>query len=57
MYQHLLVPIDASPLSAANVQAAVQLARSLGARITFFHATADYVATSEGALLHASDPA
>lgn len=55
MYQHLLVPIDASPLSAANVQAAVQLARSLGARITFFHATADYLATGEGALLHAED--
>lgn len=56
MYQHLLVPIDASPLSAANVQAAVRLAHGLGARITFFHATADYLATGEGALLHAVDP-
>lgn len=56
MYCHLLVPIDSSPLSSENVQASVQLASKLGARITFFHATSDYSATGEGALLHAMDP-
>jgi nucleotide-binding universal stress UspA family protein len=38
MYRHLLVPIDASDLSVEVVGNAVGLARSLGARITFFHA-------------------
>ena len=41
MYRHLLVPIDSSDLSIDVVGNAVGLARSLGARITFFHAAAD----------------
>ncbi len=41
MYRHLLVPIDSSDLSIDVVGNAVGLARSVGARITFFHAVAD----------------
>ncbi|HEX3140084.1 MAG TPA: universal stress protein [Rhizobacter sp.] len=48
MYQHLLVPLDDSPVAATNIASAVKLARKLGARITFFHATPDWGATSEG---------
>lgn len=57
MYQHLLVPIDDSILSQATVEQAVAFARGQGARITFFHARADFGATSDGALLHAISPA
>ena len=50
MYKHLLVPVDESELSVANVGEAVKLARSFAApaRVTFFHATADYGASDEG---------
>ena len=50
MYKHLLVPVDESELSVANVGEAVKLARSFSApaKVTFFHATADYAASSEG---------
>lgn len=50
MYQHLLVPVDDSELSVANVGEAVRLARSFAvpARVTFFHATPDYGASVEG---------
>ncbi len=41
MYRHLLVPIDSSDLSIDVVGNAVGLARSVGARITFFHSVAD----------------
>jgi nucleotide-binding universal stress UspA family protein/hemerythrin-like domain-containing protein len=47
MYRHLFVPVDGSPISNANVGAAIKLARILCARITFFHATAEYTASSE----------
>jgi nucleotide-binding universal stress UspA family protein/hemerythrin-like domain-containing protein len=56
MYQHLLVPLDDSPVSAANIGSAVKLARSLGARITFFHATPDWGATGEGELIRLLSP-
>lgn len=56
MYRHLLVPTDATEISTENVTAAVDFARSIGARITFFHASADYGATGEGALMHALSP-
>lgn len=56
MYSHFMVPVDDSMLSAANIQAAVQLARRLDAKITFFHATADLSATGDGALLRTIDP-
>jgi len=41
MYRHLLVPIDGTDLSVQVVGNAVALARSLDARITFFHAMPD----------------
>ena len=41
MYRHLLVPVDATDLSVEVVGNAVGLARSLAARITFFHAAQD----------------
>jgi nucleotide-binding universal stress UspA family protein len=56
MYTHFLVPLDDTPLSAANVASSVALARSLDAQITFFHATPDLAATGEGSLLLTMDP-
>ena len=50
MYRHLLGPLDGSPLSVETVARAVQFAGTLGARITFFHAKADFGSTSDGAL-------
>lgn len=50
MYRHLLVPLDDSPLTVATVGRAVEFARSLGAKITFLHARADYGSSSVGAL-------
>lgn len=41
MYRHLLVPIDDTDLSIEVVGNAVGLARTVGARITFFHAVID----------------
>lgn len=50
MYRHLLVPIDNSALAVDTVRKAVELARGLAARVTFFHAQEDYAASSVGAL-------
>src|SRR5688572_22803085 len=57
MYRHLLVPIDDSALSVETVRQAVTFAGALGARVTFFHANADYAATSDGALERVMSPA
>jgi nucleotide-binding universal stress UspA family protein len=38
MFKHLLVPTDGSDLSQAASQAAVQFAKSIGARVTGFYA-------------------
>ena len=57
MYRHLLVPLDGSPLSVETVARAVQFAGTLGARITFFHAKADFGSTSDGALERVLSPA
>ena len=48
MYRHLLVPIDATDLSIEVVGSAVALARSVGARVTFFHAVPDHAASLRG---------
>jgi len=48
MYRHLLVPIDNTDLSTVTVGRAVEFARALGARITFFHAAADHAASFGG---------
>lgn len=42
MYKHILVATDGSELSDKAVDAAIGLARDLGARLTAFHATQDY---------------
>jgi nucleotide-binding universal stress UspA family protein/hemerythrin-like domain-containing protein len=57
MYKHLLVPLDDTALSTAHVTSAIALARSLNARITFFHAHPDLASTGDGALLMVVDPA
>ncbi len=56
MYRHLLVPIDDSMLSVEAVRQAVEFAGVLGARVTFFHAKADYGGTSMGALERVMSP-
>jgi nucleotide-binding universal stress UspA family protein/hemerythrin-like domain-containing protein len=48
MYRHLLVPIDGTDLAVEVVGNAVALARSLGARVTFFHAVADVAGSLRG---------
>ncbi|MCB1889889.1 MAG: universal stress protein [Rhodocyclaceae bacterium] len=48
MYRHLLVPIDGTDLSTATISQAVEFARALGARITFFHAQPDFSASLSG---------
>ena len=48
MYRHLLVPIDNTDLSTVTVGRAVEFARTLGARVTFFHAAADHAASLRG---------
>jgi nucleotide-binding universal stress UspA family protein/hemerythrin-like domain-containing protein len=56
MYRHLMVPLDESMLSIQTVLRAVEFARVLGARITFFHAKADYGASDIGALERVMSP-
>ena len=48
MYRHLLVPIENSDLSTVTIGRAVEFALALGARITFFHASADHSASISG---------
>ena len=57
MYRHLMVPLDDSTLSAETVHQAAQLARALGAKVTFLHAQSDYGASSLGALERVMSPA
>ena len=57
MYRHLMVPLDDSPLSVETVRRAVLFARSLSAKVTFFHAQEDWGATSVGALERVIAPA
>lgn len=49
-FQHLLVPIDDSAISAANVAQAIELARDWHARITFFHAVRTPAGAESGVL-------
>jgi nucleotide-binding universal stress UspA family protein/hemerythrin-like domain-containing protein len=48
MYRHLLVPVDATDLSVEVVGNAVALARSVGARVNFFHAVPDHAGSLRG---------
>lgn len=56
MYKHILVPTDGSILSADTISKALEFARDAQARITFFHATPDYLATGDGALMRTISP-
>ncbi len=42
MYKHILIPTDGSALSDKAVEAAIKLAKLLGARISAFHAMEPY---------------
>lgn len=55
MFKHILVPTDGSKLSARAAGQAVKLAKSLGAKITGFHAVPDLGSTyySDGYILPA----
>jgi nucleotide-binding universal stress UspA family protein/hemerythrin-like domain-containing protein len=57
MYQHLLVPLDASPLAAVLTECAVRYAKAVAARISFLHVRGDLASQGDGALLHALSPA
>jgi nucleotide-binding universal stress UspA family protein/hemerythrin-like domain-containing protein len=48
MYRHLIVPVDATDLSTETVGKAVEFARAIGARITFFHAMPDQASSVYG---------
>lgn len=48
MYRHLLVPIDGTDLSTETSSNAIAFARTLGARLTFFHAQPNYAAALDG---------
>ena len=56
MYRHILVPVDDSLLSIETASKAVAFAKATGARITFFHARADFGATDAGALVRVMSP-
>lgn len=42
MFKHILLPTDGSPLSEAAIQVGMQLAKSIGARVTGLYVTAPY---------------
>ncbi len=48
MYRHLLVPVDGTGLSTETVGQAVEFARTLGARVTFFYAAPDRESSLRG---------
>ncbi len=58
MFKHILVPTDGSELSADTVKKAVDFAREIGAKITFFYAKPDYPVAfyGEGALIDPTTP-
>lgn len=58
MFKHILVPTDGSQLSQQAVQRAIDFAKEIGARITFFYAKPEYPVTfyGEGALIDPTTP-
>ncbi len=58
MFRHLLVPTDGSDIAQAAAQRAIVLAKTLGARITFFYAQPDFPLPiyGEGALIDPTTP-
>lgn len=55
MYRNLLVALDDTPLGMTTVTRAIELARALDAKITFFHAAPDLTTSGEGAMLYSLD--
>jgi nucleotide-binding universal stress UspA family protein len=51
VFKHILVPSDGSGLSARAVEAAVDFARQIGARVTGFTAVPEYCAPGEPELM------
>jgi nucleotide-binding universal stress UspA family protein len=58
MFTHIFTPTDGSPLSREAVTRALQLAKSVGAAVTFFYARPDYPISfyGEGALIDPTTP-
>lgn len=58
MFKHILVPTDGSTLSSDTALRAVDFAKAIGAKVTFFYAQADYPAQffGEGALIDPTTP-
>lgn len=58
MFQHLLVPVDGSELSANTADRAITFAKETGAQITFFFAKPEYPLAfyGEGALIDPTTP-
>ena len=58
MFKHILVPTDGSALSTDTVKKAVDFAREIGAKVTFFYAKPDYPVAfyGEGALIDPTTP-
>ncbi len=58
MFKHILVPTDGSELSTGTVKRAVEFAKEIGAKITFFFAKPDYPVAfyGEGALIDPTTP-
>ena len=58
MFQHLLVPVDGSELSANTADRAIVFAKEAGAQLTFFFAKPEYPMAfyGEGALIDPTTP-
>ena len=58
MFKNILVPTDGSPLSTDTVKRAVNFAKEIGAKLTFFFAKPDYPVAfyGEGALIDPTTP-
>jgi nucleotide-binding universal stress UspA family protein len=58
MFKHFLVPTDGSQLSQEAVGRAIELAKEVGAKVTFFFAKPDYPVAfyGEGALIDPTTP-
>lgn len=58
MFKHILVPTDGSPLSTDTVTKAVNFAKEISAKITFFYSRPDYPVAlyGEGALIDPTTP-
>ena len=51
MFKHILIPVDGSELSDRAIQAGVDFAKSIGARVTGFIAEPDYTQPSYGDMI------